>query len=258
MRKYFPITFLTLLMLLMGSIAARSLRSSLGQNNQQGNSKPKHEDPRWPLVEYDSPEPADPREKAKRKAKNSPPGDTGYVFKPSPVTENGLINLVNDWEVGFPAIPTERSTIILIGKIQSARAYLSEDKTNIYSEFGVNVERIIKSQAARPLNAGDVISVERMGGRIRTPSGHIHQYGIHKQGMPKVGGRYVLFLGGGENEGFNILTGYELRGGKVFPLDGVDPADGDKLPDFAAHEGEDESMFLRTVENLLVQPSQQP
>lgn len=256
MRKYFPITFLTLLLLLMGSIAARALRSSLGQNSQHGNSKPKHEDARWPLVEYESPEPADPREKAKRKAKNSRHGHPGLVSKPSPVTESGAVNLVNDWEVGFPALPAERSMIILVGRIQSARAYLSEDKTNIYSEFDVNVESVIKSQSAGPLNDGDVISVERIGGRIRMPSGHIHQYGIAKQGMPKVGGRYVLFLGGDEKEGFNILTGYELRGGKVFPLDGVDPADRSKLPNFAEHEGEDETVFLQTVKNSLMQPSQ--
>lgn len=258
MRKYFPITFLTLTVALMGSMAARSSRSSPGQHNQHGNSKPKNEDPRWPLTEYDSPEPADPREKAKRKARNSRQGHPGLVSKPSPATESGAVNLVNDWEVGFPALPAERSVIILIGKIQSARAYLSEDKTNIYSEFHVNVERVIKSRYAGPLNAGDVLSVERVGGRIRMPSGHIHQYGVAKQGMPQVGRRYVLFLGGDESERFNILTGYELRGGKVFPLDGVDPADGSKLPAFAEHEGEDESVFLQAVENSLVQPTPQP
>lgn len=220
MRKYFPITFLALLMLLLGSVATRSLCSSLGQNNQHGNSKPKHEDPRWPLVEYDSPGPADPREQAKRKSQEQPPRSSGSRLK--------------------------------------ALAYLSEDKTGIYSEFNVSAERVIKNQSASPVSAGDIIVAERIGGRIRMPSGHIHQYGISKQGMPKVGGRYVLFLGEDENEGFNILTGYELRGGKVFPLDGVDPADGSKLPNFAEHEGADEAVFLNRVENSLAQSSQQP
>ena len=38
--------------------------------------------------------------------------------------------------------------------------------------------------------------------------------------MPRVGAKYVLFLKG-ENEdvGLTILAGYELRGGKIFPLD---------------------------------------
>ncbi len=44
------------------------------------------------------------------------------------------------------------------------------------------------------------------------------------QDRPRVGSKYVLFLtGGNKDEAFTILTGYELRDGKVFPLDAASP-----------------------------------
>ncbi len=46
--------------------------------------------------------------------------------------------------------------------------------------------------------------------------------------MPRVARRYVLFLThnspGGHYEGLYILTGHELRNGRVFPLDRLGPA----------------------------------
>ncbi len=49
--------------------------------------------------------------------------------------------------------------------------------------------------------------------------------------MPQVGLRYVLFLTNDQ-----ILTGYELREGKVYPLD--------DLPNLHTYENADETTFL--------------
>jgi hypothetical protein len=77
--------------------------------------------------------------------------------------------------------------------------------------------------------------VERDGGRVRFPNGRLHMYMIADYDMPKVGLRYVLFLNNDEL-GFQIITGYELRDGKVYPLD--------HLPNPRIYENSDEMDFL--------------
>ena len=209
--------------------------------------KPKYEDERWPAVSYDVSEIPDADKRAKRQAKNARHDKKFLVTKPS--AADGEINRINDWEVGFPALPADRSDLIVIGTVIDAQAYLSNDRTGVYSEFTTQIEKVLKGNGSSPVAAGGAITAERVGGRVKMPSGHIQQYGISRQGMPKKGGRYLLFLkDGGQEQNFSILTGYELRNDRVFPLDGVDPADGDKVPQFAEYEMAGEQAFLKIVQ----------
>jgi hypothetical protein len=226
-----------------------------GQGSSINKHKPKYEDERWPLVDYNAPEPADPQERAKRKAKDKRYNNLKLVGKPTPNTESGEANLITDWEVGFPALPVEQSAVILIAKVVSAEAHLSEDKSGIYSEFGLTAEKVLKNESSTQISSGNSITVERIGGRVLTPTGHIHQYGIAKQGMPKVGSRYLLFLEKKDEQSLYILTGYELRESHVFPLDGEDSANVNKVPQFAEYVGTDEASFLNRIEKLLTTPS---
>lgn len=230
--------------------ATATLRSEIQTGQGKGDSsqkrKAKYEDERWPAVDYDAPETPDLDKRSKRRVKNTRHDKKFLVTKPS--AADGEMNLINDWEVGFPALPVDRSDLVIIGVVTGAQAYLSNDKTGIYSEFLTRVETVLKGDGTFPLTVGGDITVERVGGRVKLPSGHTHQYGISKQGMPKKGGRYLLFLrGNGQEQNFSILTGYELKDGQVFPLDGVDPADGSKLPQFAEYEKAEEQTFLNIV-----------
>ena len=66
-----------------------------------------------------------------------------------------------------------------------------------------------------------------------------------------VGGRYVLFLkSNGEGQDFSIVTGYELRDGTVFPLDGARSANGAQLP-FDVYRGTNEINFLTSVRDAV-------
>lgn len=147
-----------------------------------------------------------------------------------------------------PAIPAAKSDIILIGEVTTARAYLSEDKTNVYSEFTVRAEDVLKNDPATPLSPGASLAVERSGGRVRFPSGKIiFRGGAYGRNMPRVGQRYILFLKrNDEGQTYSITTGYKLSLGRVHPLDGSPKAD-NKSPRFAAYEGyegSDEAKFL--------------
>jgi len=119
-----------------------------------------------------------------------------------------------------PAAAAHGSDAIVVGRVNEARAYLTEDNTGIYSEFTVSVDETVKGSGSHTV-AGE-LTVVREGGAFRLPDGSIGRYVLTGRGMPRVGGSYVLFLTHDADGGdYSILTGYELRGGLVFPLDGA-------------------------------------
>lgn len=120
----------------------------------------------------------------------------------------------------------------------------------INEEYGI--KEVLKTTGSDPVLPGGNISVEREGARIRYPSGHIRWVRFAHEGMPTIGGRYVLFLRRtGQESIYTILTGYELRAGRVFPLDGVAAFEERKLPQFATYEGVEETVFLKSVRGLV-------
>jgi hypothetical protein len=250
-KTLIPLFLVMSVVVVVSAIGALQSPSTNSQLSHGANKhKTKHRDERWPIVDYNPPEHTSPKVDVKRHLKNERYNKQDLVPKPTSKSGDSEINLVNDWEVGFPALPVERSSVVLIGKVSGAQAYLSEDKTGIYSEFETQVERVLKNESSHPIIPDSNVIIERVGGRIRLPSG-VQQFGIAHQGMPSVGGRYVFFLTGGEEQGLYLLTGYELREGLVFPLDGTHPADGAKLPQFAEYAGAAQTAFLRMLEDLL-------
>lgn len=199
----------------------------------------------FPLVDYTASKPTDPKERAKREAKSKK-----YNSPDAPrITEStDQIYSIVDWEVGLPALPVARSSAVIIGEITEAQAYLSDDQAAIYSEFAVRTEVIVKNDSLAPLAAGSSVIVERSGGRVRLPSGKVAASIVNQQDMPRVGGRYVLFLtheflmGGTYDQNLFILTGYELRGDRVFPLDKTLPGH-----PITAYKGKDETLFLQDL-----------
>ncbi len=114
---------------------------------------------------------------------------------------------------------------MVIGTILSGKAYVSKDRTYVYSDFQVRVDQVLKqdSQANPNLVVGGRMVVSRGGGTIHFPSGHIQDYVNHGEGMPAIGSQYLFFLvkpNIPEPEYEVIIGGaYELRNGMVHPLD---------------------------------------
>src|SRR5262249_46987121 len=97
--------------------------------------------------------------------------------------------------------------------------YLSPDRSRLYTEIGVRVEEVLKSDV--DLSVGDTLIVDRLGGALNLKSGQLVRDDISIEGLGKTrfGGRYVLFAQRA-NEGNDIalIKGYELRDGTVFRL----------------------------------------
>ena len=157
-----------------------------------------------------------------------------------------------DWERGLPALPVDRSSAVIIGEVIEAEAHFSSDETKIYSEFTVRIDEVFKNDHLDALSPRSTVTVERPGGRVRFPSGKIVIAAVSSQDLPRVGNRYVLFLthdfimGGSYDDALFIQTGYELRDGRVFPLD--------KVPSghpINSYKGKDRESFLTDLAAVL-------
>lgn len=177
---------------------------------------------KFPTAEYGE-TPGDAKERARWRAKSRKYNKKhlGRINETSDV-----IYYTVDWDTGLPAFPVARSAAIVTGEITEAKAYLSEDGSNIYSEFSIQVDEILKNDPLDAVSTTVPLFVEREGGRVRLPSGKIVTARVNHQDMPRPGRRYVFFLTrtsltGSDSGGMHVLTAYELREGRVFPLDMV-------------------------------------
>jgi len=212
-------------------------------------TRPEIDFKQFPIVDLTASRPPDYPGKAIRTRKS-----TKYNNKSlSEISEASNVTFVaNEALSNLSALPVDKSSVVLLGEIATAKAYLSEDKTAVYSEFEVRIQAILKNNTTRVLSAGESIAVERFGGRVRLPSGKLFVAAVDNQDMPRVGGKYLLFLtndfigGKHSDEDFNILMGYELKGGKVFPLDRTSS----KHP-IARYNEKEESILLTDLSSLL-------
>lgn len=201
-----------------------------------------------PIVDFDDPE-QNSAELVRQRTKAS-----RYDRKNSqPIEESSNVTsrvLNNHWSEGMSPLPVSESDVVLIGSVLSAKAYLSNDKTGVYSEFRVQADEVLKSEQS--IQAGDTISVERYGGAVRFRSGYIQRYEVSGQGMPQLGQRYLFFLKRLDNEpSFKIMTGYALLGPTVMPLDGSIVEEGSQEYPFDKYQGLETSTLLQLVKTAL-------
>lgn len=222
MRKVIKATWLPVIGLSVLCVVILSVQGGIDARNKQQQQQQDIDTSHFPTAEYGSTL-SDAKERARWQAKSRK-----YNKKHFPrITEStDQIFEIVDWDRGLPAFPVARSTAIVIGEITDAKAYLSEDGTNIYSEFSIQVNEILKNDFLNPLTTGVSLIAEREGGRVRFPSGKIVTACVNHQDMPRTGRRYVFFLTRtisteSDSDCIHLLTAYELREGRVFPLDKV-------------------------------------
>lgn len=213
---------------------------SPGKGQEQKPQKRSHQsrpldENRFPIADYSSPEPSDPLERSRKQARGKKYNKSQWNIYPN---AESSVARTHALDPNMPALPFAKSSAVIVGQISDAKAYLSNDKTGVYSVFTVQVAEVIKNSPQLSLSTGSSIEVERDGGRVRFPNGRTLIYVATN--MPQVGLRYVLFLTNAQSQSdFQILTGYELREGKVYPLD--------DLPNLYTYENTDETTFLNQL-----------
>ena len=197
---------------------------------------------RFPTADYaDEQDLPDPEKNAKRNAKQKRYNDTDLVASQvEPGTDEAALFLEPHFT--FPALPVAESEIVVVGTIGTAQALLSESKRNVFSEFTLTVEDVLKSKI-QGVAQGSVLTIDRVGGHVKYPNGQKVLFRIAGLNMPQVGGRYLLFLTSTHNnKDISILTGYQLTPDGVIPLD--------YLHQVASLAGVTEADILQRVRNL--------
>jgi hypothetical protein len=242
------------LLLLVGAVIALTSPGQ-SQKKQPAAKKTTHQHRELPTVDFPDKESTARDSSSKQNAKAS-----RYDRQSSqPIQEGYMISgrtWSTAWAKNLTALPFAQSDVVLIGGVVSSKAHLSNDKTGIYSEFGVQVEEILNDPSGtsgNSIHSGDTVYLERFGGAVRFPSGVIQTYETRGQGMPGVGQRYLFFLKRITEADFSIVTGYQLDGEVVSPLDGSIGGEGDASYPFDGYQGSDVSTFLQTVRTQAAQ-----
>lgn len=220
----------------------------------------------YPIADYSMPEPTDPQRRERRHARgarfNLPTRNlNGVDLEQFVLSENRpLVRLGGPASNApvEPAFPVTQSDVVVVGDVTSAQAHLSNDRTDIYSEFTVRVQQVLKNDSPLTVNISEILTTTRYGGRLRLPSGRLLLRGTMGRGMPRSGRRYALFLKyNEEGQDFSIVTGYEFRAGRVFPLDGLN-VDGNVIRQWTAyqnHQDADVITFLSEIREAILNPS---
>lgn len=149
-------------------------------------------------------------------------------------------------------IPVSQSAVVVLGRAIRIQAYLSEDRSRIYTEITVKVETVFKNKTNNLPSSDEVLDIDFPGGTVQLPSGQVvhDDTKIEFLGKPYVGGRFVLFAvetHGGKD--LTLIRGYELRDSRVFELT-EDGTPGTKListtPGVSATLS-DEGVFLQEI-----------
>src|SRR5687767_3670517 len=203
-------------------------------------------DAKLPVVYYDAPESTDKEKLEKRRKKGLKYDKANLPVNPSP--EVRTTTFVSHWFYGMPSLPTLQSDAIVLGEVADANAFLSPDKTGVYSEYTIRVDQVLKADDTTVVPS-QTIAAQRPGGRVRQPSGLVQSYKVSNQGVPRIRGKYVLFLKRVQDD-FLILTGYELRENNVKPLD--------KAGLFNNYTGMDVQSFMAELQQAIISPQVAP
>lgn len=222
---------------------------AFNQQETLGTDKSNKED--LPLVIFSASQSGESKEQTLRKARSN--RYDGRFQKPlSEIAGTGMMRTTH-WWINLPGLPTSQSDAVVLGEVVVASAYLSNDKSNVYSEFNVSIEEVFKDENGGFLTKGGILTVSREGGRVKLPDGRTLYIMASDQGMPRKGRRYLFFLKHNDaGKDYSIITGYTLYQGKVTLLDEVD------LDRFATYKGMTEEAFLNAVREAISNPPSAP
>jgi len=223
-------------------VGKKQVLPNFGDAKQQ-NARPtttKNIKDRFPKVDYDAPEPTDPVERTKRRNKGKHFDGLGGVSK-EPTRYSSALS--SHWDLDLPSLPVAQSDAVIIAKTLTRGAFLSNDKSGIYTELTVKVEEVLKTDDDS-VTRGSLIDITRLGGVVRYRTGEESLFMIVGQNMPEAGKRYLVFLKAiKDSQDFQIITAYELAPSGVNALD--------TPSQFSQYNGVDEASLMNNVRSAI-------
>lgn len=252
----------SMILIRAAQVRAASSASDIGQRQSP---EPFGGEPATDDVIDQAEEPADERARARRRAKNRR-YDTGSYRHDRRLTDlpsgvGAIRGSTNTETPPPPPLPAAESDVVIVGTIRHAQPYLTESQTSMYTEFAIQVEEVLKNDARASITVGSIIEADREAGAMRLRDGRVIRFKTAGAGrLPRIGRQYVLFLKRvNDGQDLSILRGYELRQGRVFPLDGetrVYMPETGQITRIAPFEGAAVTSFLDLVRAVIANPGQ--
>jgi len=128
-------------------------------------------------------------------------------------------------------------TIIVIGTVSSAKAYVNQEHNGVFSEYRLAITDVLKPDPDSVILARDEVPAWLPGGTLQFQSGHITHFVTAGCNYPDVGTPYVFFLRRPDKtvKDYVISTAYSIKDQVVSPLDDANdqrPFDGMAVNDF--------------------------
>lgn len=141
-----------------------------------------------------------------------------------------------------------KSDAVIIGNVKSKSSQLTEDGTNIFTEYEVTIEEVLKNNAGT-LEPHNTVTVVRGGGAVSV-NGHIIRV-TYAASLPlKVQGRYLLFLSYIPETGAYKPTSY--LGESSFKLENGQASQvSEEAEPFGVHNSVKATDFINNVRNAL-------
>lgn len=242
---FFVLAVVVFVMTLSVTVFRKDKANATSHQQVRQNPKRGYEDKRerYPVAEYDEKEPTDPAKRTKLRLQKKRYDKDAPFTNPGPSDEE--LAFRPEAQFNFPDFPITKSDVIVIAEVLEGKAHRSENKMNVFSNFEIRVNEVLKGNNLR---IGDIITIERVGGYVVYPNGRKVLFRLSGNGMPAVGARYAFFLAVSEDN-YTIVTGYELGEEGIKPLD--------NSQQFQQHYGEPEESFFKKLRNAITEVPQE-
>jgi hypothetical protein len=135
--------------------------------------------------------------------------------------------------------------MVIVGEVISATAFLSNDRTGVYTEFRIKVKEVLKGEGVPKRLVAD-----REGGVVIYPNGQRVFYRNSQRALPMIGSQYLFFLvKRGSDPNYEIGTSYSLEDSKIYQLENGQS--------FDQLKGQSKARFLDGIRGKVAEPHNQ-
>jgi len=197
---------------------------------------------RYAVVEFNSPPIEDRRKWERRNQINRRYDDQYWVNDSVNPNTSGVGKITEDPPP--PLFPIDESAFIVVGKVEAVKAYLSNDRRSVYTEFTIRVEDVLKGDGSIKQDPKEV-TADREGGMVVYPNGQRVMYQNSNIGLPQLGSKYLFFLRKDDlSPNYGILTSYDLSTNRIMQME--------IGRDFDEFKHQSKTTFIETVRNEIV------
>jgi hypothetical protein len=162
-NKFFLLAFPIALAIAITTLPSQSYNTAISAGQDRPDKKKESQDNQMPVATFNASDPADPAVRDLRRVRSS----RHDKRRPQPLSElpAGIeeLPLTSHWAWGMVALPSTQSDAVVIGEVTDAQAYLSNDRTGVYSEFTVRVKEVLKNLNQVSLIPSEAVILEREG-----------------------------------------------------------------------------------------------